>query len=204
MCPPAAIALVSLAITAASAVTGYIGASSTANNQAAYQAAAVQQRNAQMAANTKLATNDFNQKASQEQLHMQEVQNQTGQAVFQKDIQERQAEAAARVSAGQAGVAGLSIDALMADFQRQSSNFKDTSIQNLAMQQAQSNSNLESYATEAKGRAQSVQPYLPEPVVRPSMIATGLQIAGGAANAANQYQTLKSYQRTRTSATSSN
>jgi hypothetical protein len=112
-------------------------------------------------------------------ISLREVQEQdaTGQTIMQADRQARSADAVARVSAGEAGVAGASVDALVGDISAQASAFKMTQERNLDMTITQ----LQREKVGAKSAAQSRINAVP----KANPFATGLQIASAGVNFAN-------------------
>lgn len=120
MCEPATIlAAGSLAIQAGSAIASNAAqdAASKANKEAALRAMGEQLRSLS--------------------LQEQQAQDATAQTIMQADRQARQAEALARVSAGEAGVSGASVEALIGDISADASEFKVTQERNLDMTIAQ-------------------------------------------------------------------
>lgn len=105
-------------------------------------------------------------------LSLQEVQQQdaTGLTIMQADRQARTADAQARVSAGEAGVSGASVDAVLGDISAQGSAFKQVQKKNLDMTIAQIERQKVAASVDAQNRINSVRPANP--------FATGLTIAG--------------------------
>lgn len=105
-------------------------------------------------------------------ISLQEVQQQdaTALTIMQADKQARKADALARVSAGEAGVAGASVDALLGDLSAEASAFKMTQEKNLDMTIAQLQREKISGRTVAQNRINAVPGSNP--------FATGLTIAG--------------------------
>jgi len=104
-------------------------------------------------------------------ISLREVQEQdaTSLTIMQADRQARSADAVARVSAGEAGVSGASVDALIGDISAQASTFKVTQERNLDMTISQ----LQREKVSAKNVAQNRINAVP----RANPFATGLQIA---------------------------
>lgn len=90
--------------------------------------------------------------------------------IMQADRSARMADATARVSAGEAGVAGASVDALLSDLSNQDSAFKVQTQRNLGSTIDQLEQEKVGVRTNAQNRINSA-PF-------PSNLATGLQIAG--------------------------
>lgn len=153
MCEPATIiAGASLAIGAGSAV---------ASHKAQAKAAKANNTNALQAMTE-----------SWKDISLQEVQQQdaTALTIMHIDRQARKADALARVSAGEAGVAGASVDAFLGDLSAEASAAKSTEGRNLDMTLAQLQREKISGRTVAQNRINAVP--------APNLFATGLTIAG--------------------------
>lgn len=117
MCEPTTIGLV---ITAASAAAGVavqeknVSYQNKVNNQ--------QRDNAIKARNENLA---------QVEVAKQQATTQAGQKVFENDLAAQKAEATTKVSAGENGVSGLSLDALLAEIDASSARYDDSVKPNL-------------------------------------------------------------------------
>ncbi len=160
MCDPVTIiAGASLAIEAGSAVVG-----ASAQNKASK-------------ANAAAATTAMHDTWKSLSLRETQEQDTTQQTIMQADRQARSADAVARVSAGEAGVAGASVDALAGDISAQASAFKVTQGRNLDMTIAQLQQEKVAAKSAAQSRINSV------PGANP--FATGLQIATAGVNFAN-------------------
>lgn len=198
MCEPisatTAAVLSGLAIVAstASGIVGYIGQSQTANQQAAYQSALAQQRNQQILENQRLAQESYLRQAQQVNIRQQQEEEKASSELQSTQIEAMQARARARVASGEAGVTGLSVDSLIADFYRQEDFYRQGIQRNVAFSRQQSQEDIKGLRAEAEGRYQAIQPYLPEPITRPSFLGTALQIGANAAlqtsSAVSQYR----------------
>jgi hypothetical protein len=173
-------------------IVGYVGQQQQANQQAAYQSALVQQRNQQILENQRLAQESYLQQAQQVNVRQQQEEEKSSQELQSVQIEALQARARARVASGEAGVSGLSVDNLIADFYRQEDFYKQGVMRNVEMSRQQSKEDIKGLRAEAQGRVQSIQPYLPEPVARPSLLGAALQIGTSAltqsAGAVSQYK----------------
>lgn len=96
-------------------------------------------------------------------LSLQEAQQQDAaqQSIMQADRQGRQADALARVSAGESGVAGASVDALLGDLSAQVSAFKTTTERNLRMTTEQLQQEKAASRAGAQSRINAMQPANP-------------------------------------------
>jgi hypothetical protein len=191
MCDAAtAIAATSLAIGTISSGASFIGQSQAASQQADYQNQLAEQRNQQMLANRQLALASYYDKIAQEQLAQQQADASASQALTQQAVASASAQAAARVSAGEAGVAGLSLEQLLQDYDMQEAQFRDSVLTQRDWQADQSGYNMNAAQREAKARIDSIQPYIPAPVTMPSLLTSFLQIGSTAVNSATMYKSM--------------
>ena len=122
MCSPAVIPLVTAGIGAASAGLQYVGARQQARQQARYQAqaqAAERQR--------------FLQEQTSLRMRQAQEQEAVGRELEQVSRKSQAALARARVSAGEAGVAGASVQALMDDYMRQEAGYRSALLRQQEM-----------------------------------------------------------------------
>ncbi len=82
----------------------------------------------------------------------------------------RQASSTARVAAGEAGVAGVSVDLLLDDLQREQGEFADSVEQNLEITQRQVERQIRGAGARRNSRVNAVQ--------APSFLSTALRIGG--------------------------
>lgn len=180
MCEPATISLalggLAIATSAATGIVSYMGQQRQADAGVAYQEALIQSHNNQMIQNAALATESYTQQAQQLAVREQEEDEKASQDIQQTQIEAAQARARARVAAGEAGVAGLSVDSLFADFYRQEDIFRESVRRNRELGRQQYKRNLKGLQSQAQGRIASIQPYVPKPVIRPSFLGSALQI----------------------------
>lgn len=173
MCDPT---MMFVASVATSALGGY------AQYQAQSQQAAYQNRLAiATAENAKQATiNDYNQSAlrdaQEEAAAAQQVQAGSREAA--------RARATLRTSAGEAGVAGVSLAALERDFYAQELRNQDVINQNLRWQRQQAGMDRKSiHSTGVSRRNQAASSMM----ARPSFLGTALQVGGDVMTAGNKY-----------------
>lgn len=165
MCEATTIAAAAVAAVSAAGT----GASYSAQHQKA-KAQANHQRKVAEGTNT-AANRAYLQQVSQEQ-------GASKQKLSAAQREARQAQSAARVSAGEAGVSGLSIDALLDDFNRQ--------------RRTQASAIQKNYQWASQGHQATAQGRIaqsrPGPTAFPSALAAGLQIGGSAMQGYNFYQ----------------
>jgi hypothetical protein len=163
MCDPISATLIATSV--GSNIAGFVGARQQAKAQLRYQAqaaAAERQRFAQ----------------EQTSLRMRQAQEQeaVGRELEQVSRKSREAMARARVSAGEAGVAGASVQALMDDYTRQEGAYRQALLRQQEMGALATGMGLE----QAGFATQQRQIGIRQPVSKPSALVAGLQtISGG-------------------------
>ena len=130
---------------------------------------------------------------------MENYQNQIKQART-RQLQEREAAAneinevyresrkraaSAQVAAGEAGILGGSLDAMINDFHRQHLEYGTNVRRNLEFTEANIEDQLESVRIGTQGRIEALQ-YMP--VAKPSFLGAALRIGSGALNAYSTYK----------------
>ena len=142
----------------------YAGQRQQAKAQAAYQA--------QSAAAER-------QRALQEQssIRMQQAQQQeaTARELEQVSRKSREALGRARVSAGEAGVAGASVTALMDDYTRQEAGYRAATLRQQELTGVGTQLGLEQAGLASQQRLIGIQ----QPISRPSLLVSGLQAVSG-------------------------
>lgn len=146
----------------------------SANQQADYQTKVAQARNAQIEANNIATMESYNRQMQQEGLRVQQERAKASEAIAQKQQEGRAKRATALVSAGESGITGLSVEQLLADFRRGEAHYNDLVNQNLDMLELQSQYNQQAMQSQAQGRLNSIQPYIPSPIQQPSVLSAGL------------------------------
>jgi len=164
MCHPAV--LVGLAV--ASGGAQYIGQRRMAKQQAAYQAqaaAAERQR--------------FLQEQTSIRMRQAQEQEAVGRELEQVSRKSQEALARARVSAGEAGVAGASVQALMDDYVRQEGGYRAALLRQQELGQVATGLQLE----QAGFGTQQRQIGINRPIARPDFLTTALSTATSALGA---------------------
>ena len=106
------------------------------------------------------------QQAQQQQAVAQQIEDSTRQA--------REARATARVSAGESGVTGLSVDALISDFTRQEAEFRFATFQ----QQEMANVNRELQLQDASRQSEQNLISINQPIQRPNYAGAAIDLFG--------------------------
>jgi hypothetical protein len=144
MCDP--VSLATFAIGAASQVTSYMGASAEAKAQN------------QLAENNRIEANRAatDQYASIQERMLQEKAA-AGRELENTNTEAAKARGTAQVTSGEAGVTGISVDSLLADYNAQQGKFERTNEQNLKMTQDSLRDQLKGVKANTEGRINSVQ-----------------------------------------------
>lgn len=173
----AAIAGTQLALTAVSTVVGVATQSANAKAQEKYQ-------NAQFKATKEAATANAITQYNALQVRQQQETAAAAQAIDQSSMRAAQAAGTARVTAGETGTGGASMDALLNEYRRQELGFAQTTIRNQTWQNAQIQLNMEGIRANQQAQIASA---VPRPVEQPDYIGAALRIGAGALDAYGTY-----------------
>jgi hypothetical protein len=151
-------------IGAGSSIAGYAGQRQQAKQQAAYQA--------QSAAAER-------QRALQEQssIRMRQAQEQeaTARELEQVSRKSQEALARARVSAGESGVSGVSVQALMDDYTRQEAGYRAATLRQQELTGVGTQLGLEQAGLASQQRLIGIN----QPISKPSFLTAGLEAVSG-------------------------
>lgn len=168
-------AVAQFALSAASAVVGYQAQAAQAEAQQQYY------ENNRIAAN-KAAVNQY---ASSQNRQLQETKA-ASQELQNLNTEGMRGRATATVAAGEAGVTGLSVDALIADYYGQEGRYERTLSNNHQMQADYLRGEMEATTAQTEGRINSV-----EQGQKPSFADAAIRIMGGGLDAWGGYQRAK-------------
>jgi hypothetical protein len=164
MCHPAAIPLITAGLGATQAGVQYAGARQQAKQQARYQAqasAAERQR--------------FMQEQTSIRMRQAQEQEAVGRELEQVSRKSQAALARARVAAGEAGVAGASVQALMDDYMRQEAGYRSALVRQQELGAVATGLGLE----QAGFATQQRQIGINQPINRPSAFGGFLNVLSG-------------------------
>lgn len=166
------LAAVGFALSAASQIVSYQG-----------QVAAAEQQNQYYVENAQRANESAKQQYAQTQQRM--LQEQDSAALDKQDARREglAAQATAQVAAGESGVAGLSVDALLREFTSRTSNYTDRVDQQTEWSMLQLNNEMKGIKANAEDRINSVQR-----AAKPSFIDAGLRIASAGLDSYSGYK----------------
>ena len=114
-----------------SAISGLVIAAASAAAQVAAQEKNASYQNKVNNQQRENAIKARNENLSQIEVAKQQATTQAGQKVFENDLAAQKAEATTKVSAGENGVSGLSLDALLAEIDASSARYDDSVKSNL-------------------------------------------------------------------------
>jgi hypothetical protein len=181
MCNPAAILFGVLGAT--QSVTSYVGQRQAAGNAEAENAVRVaesrraEKENRESAvASTLLAFRDLGNREIEEMISASQIQQDA-------DLEFRAGSSTAAVAAGEAGISGNSVDALLRDFAMQQGRRKTRLGRSLGFTRDQIARNREAALASGKNQVASFRPYQPVNVNRPSLLTPilgiGTSVLGG-------------------------
>jgi hypothetical protein len=173
----AASAATTAAITAA--ITTAVSVAATAATTIMQQSAAAKQNEAL----SKAATKSANNKAQQEQTALIQKQIASQQEEMNSSIDAAKARATARTAAGEAGVSGLSVDALINDYTATESRYRDSLKQNMEWETQQFKNRVEGHNIDAQNM------YTTNKMNAPSYLGAALRIGGQLVGGAMDYNT---------------
>jgi len=162
MCDPATM------MTVAGTATQYVGQ----QQQASAQNAMNRQR---QELGTERALQNYRLQTSQAYKRMQQEREATGQEIREVSRQSRRAQATGAVSAGEAGVTGKSVDAMLDDFERQELMYQTNIKRNQEWREDNTKDQLEAIRIGTQGRIEQLQ-FMP--AQRPSFLGAALRIGG--------------------------
>ena len=161
------ISLIGFTIGAAQQAFSYAGDVQAANEQ-----------NRLYAENAARATRNAHDQQFQTQQRMMQEQVAAGNEKIDIERDARAAKAKATAAAGESGVSGLSVDALMAEFDGRAAEGKDRIDQNIEWTLTQLNNEMKGIRANAEDRINSVKR-----ASKPSFFDAGLRIAGAGIDA---------------------
>lgn len=151
MCEPVSIAMAAIAVAGSLAQSHASNEAIKADNEFQTERFRQTQDN---------ANKNFFQQAAQANLRLVQEEEAGAQTIQQTNIEKARAKSAATVSAGEAGVSGISVDALLADFSRSADSKNEATRRNMDFIGDQTQKDIEGFATAAANQQISVLPNL--------------------------------------------
>jgi len=191
ICEPSTIAIVasvaSVAIAAAGTGVSLYAQDQQADAEATYQKRLADARNTEIEENFRLAVAS----AQNQDKALQARAVQEGEAATEEKMRNAReaakAVATARVAAGEGGVSGTSVNALLNDFMAQEARYRHSANVNLEYARDSIEYEQEANDVVTKGRVASVKPFKPSPVQQPNYVGAALRIAGSGLDAYSGY-----------------
>lgn len=180
MCDP--LSMLGFAVGAAQQAFSYAGNVQAANEQ-----------NRMYAENAKRANQNARDQMFQTQQRMLQEQEAAANEKIDVEREAREAKATAFTAAGESGVSGLSVDALMAEFDGRAVEHSDRVDQNTEWTLTQLNNEMKGIRFNAEDRINSVQR-----AAKPSFFDAGLRIAGVGLDSYNSFEDRKHRNQNRT------
>ena len=187
MCDPVTIGLVGFGISALGSVAEFSAASQQASDARALQDAQIAVNQEQQRQTIEAALVNFNNQQAQLDLRASEEREAAGQNAFETRLASLRASADAAVSSGE--TAGLSVDALLADFAGAGGRGLQAIDTNLNNRLGQINVDRDASRAQAQSIVNSASvPQIRRTINSPSPFALGLNIAGAGLGAFNDFQ----------------
>ncbi len=124
------------------------------------------------------ATAAFNAKEAATNLRLSQEAAAKSQRVQNVQIDRLKAQSTAEVAAGEAGVGGQGVDAILQDFERSDARFRAAEATNFRFLEQQAQDDLKGFSAEAQGRILDAQPT----TSAPSFLGAALRIGGSVAS----------------------
>lgn len=168
MCDPVTMTIVGAAASGGANIggAGYQILGDTQRYEAERDYVNAQQRanRTQMDENRDIATKAFLEQSQAAHLQLAQSREATAAANFDKSREALRAKASATVAGAEAGVHGLSLDALLLDFHRQEADTYQRNSQNLLFKQQQVAAQVKGFNLEATARTNAIKPLQPAPI----------------------------------------
>jgi hypothetical protein len=180
-------AIVGVVIALASTAYSLYAQSQNAAEQNKYQKKLAENRDEQIAENYALSIRSANAQYRSLQAREQQERDAAAQKLQLGAVEGARARSQALTAAGEAGVSGLSVNALLNDFMSQESRQREAIKSNLAGSTDQLRSEMEGVQAQAAGRIASISPYVKQPVESPNYFGGAMRVGGSALDAYTKY-----------------
>jgi hypothetical protein len=191
MCDPVTIGIATLVAGTLQSVVQYQAASAQAQAQAQVEQQRVADQNRYMVENATNAVKAFGENAAQVGIRSVQQQAADAQEIERQKLEARKAGATAAASAKSGG---LGLTMILNDYTRQAGNAVNTIETNAKWRTAQDRQEMVGFSAQATDAINSVRPYIPQPVFRPSPLGLVANLGTNALGAYSTYSTLKHQQ----------
>lgn len=185
MCAIAPLMAASVLMSALAIQQQYQTAQNAADAQEEYNDVMVKEQNEYMRRNADLANKAYFDKSAQENLRLAQTRQSTAE-----DIEQSRIEADRKVGTAMASAKSFG-SSVAADIFRDQARYSSNMKTNLTWEDQQVRMNLEGFRAEAHDRVNSVRPYIPSPVNRPSALGAFAQFGASAAQSGMTYMAYK-------------
>src|SRR5882724_6193277 len=181
------IGIIGVVIAAASAAYSMYQQSQATNAQNKYQSRLAENRDAEIQSNYELAVSSANSQYRDLQARQQQESAAAAQKLQGAAVEGGEARSRALVAAGEAGVSGLSVNALLSDFMGREAKYRDSVKSNAGAATDQLRSEMEGVNAQASGRIASISPYVKQPVESPNYFGAAMRVGGSALDVYTKY-----------------
>jgi hypothetical protein len=184
-----------IAVAAASTGASLYAQSEQADAQADYQVKLAEARNKEISENYVLATNAYQMQVNSLNRRVDQEQERMASEEEKNAIRAAQARATVRTASGEAGVSGVSVNALLRDFMAQESRYREGLHRQNEFLREGIEDNKEAAKQTAQGRNVAIQPIIASPIAQPQYLAETLKLGSNIFGQVNAYQNQKPSQR---------
>jgi hypothetical protein len=181
------VAIIGVVVAAASTAYSLYQQSEQVGAQNEYQRRLAVSRDDQIQRNYELAVSSANNQYRQDQTRQLQEQEAASQKLGQSRVEGMEAQSKALTAAGEAGVSGLSVKALLNDFMGQEAKYRESVKTNAGFQVDQLQEEMQGIRASAEGRINSVSRYVKEPVATPNYFGGAMRVGGSALDAYTRY-----------------
>jgi len=176
------LAIIGIVLVIASAAVSYQQAAEAARRKQQQENRMVEAQNETIRQNSALANAAYINDSKQLQNRQAEEAAAAAAREHGVGIEAEKTKSTAITAAGEAGVSGLSVNALLTDYTRQEVDYRFQSQTQLENQRKQTEAELTGEQYVAQGRVDSVKPYMAQPVAYPSLLGAALRVGADSAS----------------------
>ena len=176
---------IGLLFSALSSVASYVGQSQAAKQQERYEQQKFEAREKERLENAENANAAFVRKSADQNLRS--LQEQEAAAIEKEKVQTDKLKVEGEALASSQS-SGISLGAILGDLAGQQGKFNNSIETQLAANVGQNTSEIDGYRAEAIDRMNSIRPYIPQPVNRPSPLALVANIGGSFVKAGGNFK----------------
>lgn len=167
----------SMAMTVASTAATYAAQQEQADQTRSYQTRVAEEQNRVLVETANAANKEYVEQSAAQNIQLD--QKATGYAQEEQQVQTQREQRVGTALASSEN-AGLSLDALTADFYRNEGHYKSSLAQQYGFDLTQRDITVQALHDKAQNRTATVPQYIPTPVSGPNLLGSALQIGTGA------------------------